>query len=158
DLTPYIGSCITLRITNGDCSGGAHHGSLYFDAKCGGSVLCSVCGPPTGPITSIPGPVSFCSGSGVAQINAPNGYATYSWVAPANAAPIPVNQATLQTLTIQNPAPGDVYTVNLVSTSGCPFVSTNTIVFTSVNIAGIGAAPSCAGGASGSATVIGNGS
>lgn len=158
DLTPYIGQCVTMRITNGDCNGGAHHGSLYFDAKCGGNLLCNTCGPPSGSITTIPGPVSFCAGSGQAQITAPTGYATYSWVAPPGAPAISAAQATLQNLTINNPIPGTVYTVNLVSQSGCLFVSTNTINFTSVNIAGIASAASCAGGASGTATVIGNGS
>ncbi|MEI6021862.1 MAG: hypothetical protein WCR21_12100, partial [Bacteroidota bacterium] len=38
------------------------------------------------------------------------------------------------------------------------FVSTNTIVFTQVNIAGIGSASTCLNGASGAATVVGNGS
>jgi gliding motility-associated-like protein len=158
DLTPYIGSCVTLVVTNADCDGGAHHGTLYFDAKCGGSLLCTNCGIPTGSTTTIPGPVSFCAGSGQAQVVAPTGYATYSWVAPPGSPNIPAAQATLQTLTISNPVPGSVYTVNLVTPSGCLFVSTNTIVFTSVNIAGIGSAPSCAGGASGTATVVGNGS
>jgi len=158
DLTPYVGTCVTMRIVNGDCNGGAHHGSLYFDAKCGGSVICGNCSPSQGTVAVIAGPVSFCAGSGVAQITAPTGYATYSWVAPPNAPVIPPSQATLATLNIQNPIPATVYTVNLMTPSGCLFVSTNTIVFTSVNIAGIASAPSCPGGASGTATVVGNGS
>jgi gliding motility-associated-like protein len=158
DLTPYIGSCVTLRITNGDCNAGAHHGSLYFDAKCGGNALCNTCTPPTGTATTINGPVSFCAGSGQAQITAPTGYATYSWVAPPGSPTISAAQSTLQTLTIPSPIAGAVYTVNMMLPSGCLFVSTNTLVFTSVNISGIASAPSCASGASGTATVIGNGS
>ncbi|WP_317897020.1 gliding motility-associated C-terminal domain-containing protein [Aurantibacillus circumpalustris] len=158
DLTPYIGSCVTIRITNGDCNGGAHHGSLYFDSKCGGTLLCSTCTPPLGSVTVISGPVSFCAGSGSAQISAPTGYATYSWVAPPFTPVIPVSQATLQTLSINSPTPGLTYSVYLTSPSGCQYVSVNTLSYTTVNISGIASGSSCAGGASGSATVIGNGS
>jgi gliding motility-associated-like protein len=158
DLTPYIGTCVTIRITNGDCNGGAHHGSLYFDARCGGSLVCSSCTPPGGNVSVIQGPVSYCVGSGVAAITAPAGYISYSWTAPPGVAPIPVSQATMQNITIPNPVMGAIYTVNLVSPSGCLFTSINTITNTPLSIAGIATAPSCAGGASGSATVIGHGS
>jgi gliding motility-associated-like protein len=158
DLTPYIGSCVTIRITNGDCNGGAHHGSLYFDAKCGGNLICSSCTPPGGDTTTVHSPVSYCIGSGIAAITAPAGYISYSWTAPPGSPPIPASQATMQNITIPNPVIGAVYTVNLVSPSGCLFRALNTIANTTVSIAGIATAPSCAGGASGSATVIGNGS
>ncbi|PBQ30409.1 hypothetical protein CNR22_01060 [Sphingobacteriaceae bacterium] len=158
DLTPYIGSCVTMQIVNGDCTGGAHHGSLYFDAKCGGSILCGNCSPPTTNTISIAGPVSFCSGSGVAQIAAPLGYATYSWVAPASGPTLSPAMSTMQVISISNPVANSVYTLYLTSFSGCQFVSTNTIAPSSVNIAGLASAPSCAGGASGTATVVGNGS
>jgi gliding motility-associated-like protein len=155
DLTPYIGTCVTIRITNGDCDGGAHHGSLYFDAKCGGQLVG----------TSIPGvggnvggPVSFCAGSGLAQIVAPIGYATYSWVAPVGGAPIAAGQSTSATITLANPVVNSVYTVYLNSASGCQFLATNTIQTSTVSIIGIGANPSCPGGANGTASVVGNGS
>ncbi len=160
DLTPYIGTCVTLRVTNGDCDGGAHFGSLYFDAKCGGQLICSGCNPPvstsTVPISIIP--VSFCAGSGQAQICAPAGYATYSWVAPPTAPILSLPQSTQSCITILNPSPGWVYTLYLTSPSGCQFVTTDTLKFTQVNISGIGSSPSCAGGASGQATVSGIGS
>lgn len=158
DLTPFVGTCVTIRVVNGDCNGGAHHGSLYFDARCGGSLLCPTCTPPQTSTTNIGGPVSFCAGSGLAQIVAPTGYATYSWVAPPSAPAIPANQATQSTIFIPSPQAGAVYTVYLTTPSGCLFVSTNTILPSTVNISGVSSAPSCAGGASGSATVTGNGS
>ncbi|MDI1353681.1 MAG: hypothetical protein PSX36_02095, partial [bacterium] len=157
DLTPYIGTCVTLKIINGDCDGGAHHGSLYFDARCGGQLVGLGLQQPGGPM-SIPGPVSFCAGSNQAQIAAPLGYQSYSWTPPISAAPIPPSQATLSSLTVTNPIPGQIYTVTLVSPSGCVFTSTNAIAFSTVNIAGIGSTSTCIGGASGSATVQGNGS
>lgn len=158
DLTPYIGSCVTLMVTNSDCDGGAHHGSLYFDAKCGGSLLCGGCGIPSGTATPIIGPVSFCAGSGAAQISAPAGYATYSWSAPPGSPSLSPTQATMSTISIPNPVSGAVYTVTLVSPSGCVFTSTNAIVVSTVAISGVGTSPSCIGGASGSGTVIGAGS
>ena len=155
DLTPYIGSCVTIQVTNADCSYWGHHGSAYFDARCGGQLIGTNLSGNGG---FIPGPVSFCAGSNQAVISAPLGYSTYSWVPPITSAPIPVAQATLSTLTINNPIPNSVYTVYLTGSSGCQYTSTNAIVFTSVNIAGIGSTTTCIGGASGSATVQGSGS
>src|SRR5207245_22270 len=34
DLTPYMGSCITVQITIGDCDGWAHFGYGYVDCLC----------------------------------------------------------------------------------------------------------------------------
>ena len=155
DLTPYIGSCVSIIITNSDCSYTGHHGSAYFDARCGGQQVGS--GIPGVP-GIIPGPVSFCAGSGVAQISAPLGYATYQWYDPNNNAIPATLGGTLSTLSVTNPVPYSVYTVDLTAASGCQFVATNTVVFTSVSIVGLGSSPSCPGGASGSATVQGFGS
>lgn len=155
DLTPYIGSCVTIQVTNADCSYTGHYGQAFFDARCGGQLIGSNLSGNGG---FIPGPVSFCAGSNQAIIAAPLGYSTYSWVPPITSAPIPASQATLSTLTINNPIPNSVYTVYLQGSSGCQYTSTNAIVFTSVNIAGIGSTSTCIGGSSGSATVQGTGS
>ena len=157
DLTPYIGSCVTVQITNADCSYSGHYGQAFFDARCGGQLIGTSLG--LGGISGfVPGPVSFCAGSNQAVIAAPLGYSTYSWVAPITSSPIPASQATLSTLTISNPVPNSVYTVYLQGSSGCQYTSTNAIVFTSVNIAAIGSGSTCPGGSSGSATVQGTGS
>lgn len=158
DLTPYVGSCVTIRITNGDCNGGAHFGTLYFDARCGGSAVCGVCTPPGTATTVINGGVSYCAGSGVAQLSAPTGYATYSWVAPPSSPPISPASATLQSISVTSPVAGAVYTTYVTTPGGCPFMILNTINTSTVAIAAIGSAPSCAGGASGTSTVIGYGS
>ena len=155
DLTPYIGSCVTVQITNADCAYSGHYGQAFFDARCGGQLIGTNLSGNGG---FIPGPVSFCAGSNQAVIAAPLGYSTYSWVPPITSAPIPAAQATLSTLTINNPIPNSVYTVYLQGSSGCQYTSTNAIVFTSVNIAAIGSGSTCPGGASGSATVQGTGS
>ena len=155
DLTPFIGTCVTFEGWTMDCAYGGHTGTTFFDAMCGGQLVGTGIGGVGG---NIPGPVSFCQGSNVAQISAPLGYSTYSWIAPSGASPIPSNQATLSTITISNPIPGSVYTVQLNSSSGCNFIATNTIVFSQVQIVGLGANPSCPGGANGTASVVGNGS
>jgi hypothetical protein len=71
DLTPYIGGCVTIEAWTADCNFGGHYGTTFFDASCGGQLIGQgLGGIPGGPI---PGPVSFCSGSGVATIAAPAG-------------------------------------------------------------------------------------
>ncbi|HQQ94055.1 MAG TPA: gliding motility-associated C-terminal domain-containing protein [Bacteroidia bacterium] len=154
DLTPYIGQCVRLVVSVSDCSYGGHHGSAYFDARCGGQLVGQGLGGVGG---YIPGAVSFCAGSNQAIIAAPIGYANYQWIAPGGFA-IPSPLGTAPTLTVNNPVPGSVYTVQASSAAGCQYIITNTINFSQVNIAGIGSGPSCPGGASGSATVQGNGS
>lgn len=154
DLTPYIGTCVTLEFTTADCAFGGHWGSTLFDARCGGQLIGQGLGGPGG---SVAGPVSFCAGSGVAQISAPTGYNSYQWISPITGTIAPPT-GTMANLTITNPLPGSIYTVVMVAASGCIFTSTNALSTSTVNIAGIGSTSTCAGGASGSATVVGNGS
>ena len=153
DLTPYLGSCVTIEFINSDCIYGGHWGSAFFDVACGGQLVGTGIGGAGG---GVAGPVSFCAGSNQAMISAPFGYSTYQWVAPSGTVAAPAG--TMQVLTITNPQPGSVYTVNMTSPSGCQFVSTNTLSFSNVNVAGIGSSSTCPNGASGQATVVGNGS
>lgn len=156
DLTPYIGTCVTIEFIVTDCAFGGHFGTALLDTKCGGPVLCTTCNLSGTPITFIPGQaVSYCSGSNIAQISAPLGYATYSWSGPSTLSP---SQSTLATITITNPVIGSVWTVTMVTATGCVFTTTNSLNTTTVAIAGIQTNSSCAGGASGSATVLGTGS
>lgn len=34
DLSPYLGTCVTIKITVGDCDGWAHYGYAFFDCQC----------------------------------------------------------------------------------------------------------------------------
>lgn len=154
DLTPYIGGCVTIEAWTADCNFGGHYGTTFFDAQCGGQLIGQgLGGIPGGPI---PGPVSYCSGSGVATIAAPAGYNSYQWYGPNGIIPAP--QGTLSVLTVTNPIPGQTYTVQLVSQGGCQLNAINTLNTSTISIAGIGSSPSCPGGSSGTATVQGNGS
>ena len=154
DLTPYIGGCVTIEAWTADCNFGGHYGTTFFDAQCGGQLIGQgLGGIPGGPI---PGPVSYCSGSGVATIAAPAGYNSYQWYGPNGIIPAP--QGTLSVLTVTNPIPGQTYTVQLVSQGGCQLSAINTLNTSTISIAGIGSSPSCPLGSSGTATVQGNGS
>ncbi len=154
DLTPYIGQCIRLVVSNADCIYSGHHGSLWFDALCGGQLIGQGLGGVGG---YVPGAVSFCAGSNQAVIAAPAGYVSYQWIAPGNF-PIPAPLGTGSSYTVNNPVPGSTYTLLATSQSGCQYVIPNTISFSQVGFAGLGTKPSCPGGSSGSATVQGNGS
>jgi gliding motility-associated-like protein len=65
DLTPYIGSCVTMKFTVGDCSIGAHYAYAYLDATCSPM---SIVAPPT-----------ICQFQ-TSTLTAPVGAATYSWI------------------------------------------------------------------------------
>jgi len=154
DLTPYIGSCVTIKVTNGDCNGGAHHGSAYFDAKCGGNLVGSGLGGNAG---NIAGPVSFCAGANAANIVAPLGYATYSWTGPPGVTYTPA-LANAPSITVAPVTVGQVFTVTMVSAAGCTFTAKDTIKYSNVYISQINTSSTCPGGASGTASVTASGS
>lgn len=155
DLSPYIGSCITIDITNSDCSYGTHFGTTYFDCKIVSQFLC-VCNMVYGNAT----PASFCPGSSIAQIYAPLGYASYQWYAPSSPT-VPVSSqfgGNTPVLTATNAVAGAIYTVQMTSAAGCLFTAVDTLNYSSVFVAGIGSNSTCPNGASGTATVLGGGS
>ncbi|MBL7931156.1 MAG: T9SS type A sorting domain-containing protein [Bacteroidia bacterium] len=156
DLTPYIGSCVTIDVIAADCSFGGHHGVTLFDAICGSQQIGT--GIPGFTVNPGASGVSYCAGSGYATLQAPAGYVSYSWTAPYPHPPLSSSQATLPILTTTNAISNSVFTVNLLNGNGCVFISTMALVPTTVNIAAIGSASSCVMGSSGSATIIGNGS
>ncbi len=155
DLTQFVGSCVTIEIINADCSGGVHHGSVYFDAMTYSSLLVAT------PINCSPvQPVNFCANSSQANIFAPIGYASYQWYAPGTPpTPIsPLSGGNSNILTLNNPLVGSIYTVQMVSYNGYTITLQDTIKFTTVSVAGIGSSSTICGGSSGSATVIATGS
>jgi len=155
DLTPYIGTCVTVEAICADCAFGGHFGAAFFDAQCGNQFS------PSSPSTvgnTLGGQVNFCSGSNYASLQAPLGYASYSWVPPATHPILSVAQATQASITTSNAVAGNTFTVNLVSYSGCFSTAVYTLTNSLVNISSIGSSPSCAMGNAGSATVIASGS
>jgi len=155
DLTPFIGSCITVEIINADCGYGGHFGVTFFDSRCGNQFT-SLPSNSSGP-SSLGNAVNFCAGANVASIQGPLGYTTYSWVAPSGGSIAP-SQASLSAITVTNPIPGSTYTLNLATQAGCLFATTYTLYFSSVGISALGTSPTCSLGTSGSGTVLASGS
>lgn len=96
DLTNYIGQNVTIRFTTYDCALGGHYAYAYIDGSCldfniGQSGM-------------------LCQGSTV-QLAAPAGFAAYNWLLPDN---------TVQTGQIITTGLTGVYTLNLITVTGCP--------------------------------------
>ncbi|MBL7894079.1 MAG: gliding motility-associated C-terminal domain-containing protein [Bacteroidia bacterium] len=79
DLSPYLGSCVTIKVTVGDCDGWAHYGYAFFDFQCL---------PMTVTVNNIQFPagsaavsVAAC-GVSTATMVAPPGLAPYTWNGP----------------------------------------------------------------------------
>ena len=112
DLTPYIGSCVTMRFTVADCSIGAHYAYAYLDATCA-------------PM-SIVAPPNICQFQ-TSTLTAPAGAATYSWV--ETSAPGTV-LSTTNTLSVTPTTTGTFnYQCTMTSLAGC-----NSTLTTSVTV------------------------
>jgi gliding motility-associated-like protein len=90
DLSAFIGSCVTIKFTVGDCCYGGHYGYAYIDCSC--------------MPMQISGNDSICVGQST-TLSAPSGSANYLWS--------PGNQTT-QNITV-SPTVTTVYTVTLTS-------------------------------------------
>lgn len=153
DLTALVGSCATIEVINNDCNAAdSHHGSVFFDANLFSSLLVCSCFSP-GAIQA-----AYCTGSNQAQLFGPPGYNTYQWYGPPNVALSPFIGGNTPTVTIANPVPGSIYTLQVLSFNGCLTSQTIALQSSSVSITGLGSFSSCVGGTTGSATVQANGS
>lgn len=111
DLSPYIGSFITIQITVGDCAQGGHFGYGYFDCKCYpleislNSTIYDA--TPQTPIN-----ISTC-GAITGTIIAPYGLNPYSWDGPAGSGITAVSSQSIATST-----PG-TYTLTMSPSGSC---------------------------------------
>jgi gliding motility-associated-like protein len=94
DLTPYIGTCVTVRYTVGDCTRGAHFAYAYIDASCS-------------PL-AITGINQICPTKNT-TLTAPVGLFTYSWT--------PGGQTTQSV--VVSPTVATNYTCELTSYTNC---------------------------------------
>jgi gliding motility-associated-like protein len=152
DLTGYIGQTVSVEFRTADCfPAGSSSSTICSNGTCTLTVNGSSCTYPQGqppctpPSTGCSGgpgthsayayidaycaPLSvsqpvFCTGASNVQICAPAGYLSYSW--PAGQPGLTGNDTT-QCVTISNPVPGDTYTVNMISFTGCPTTTTVTL-------------------------------
>ena len=99
DLTPYIGSCITVKYSVADCSLGAHFCYAYIDATCA-------------PM-SITGNDHLCSGQST-TLTAPAGSVSYTWTELGNSTVLGTNQSFSATPTVNT-----TYQCVITSVSGC---------------------------------------
>jgi gliding motility-associated-like protein len=83
DLTPFIGSCVTIEVTVGDCTLSGHYGYAFFDALCSPMDITTDNGAvvntyPAGSPTIV---ASMC-GYSSATLTAPPGLGPYQWQGP----------------------------------------------------------------------------
>ncbi|MBS1652960.1 MAG: gliding motility-associated C-terminal domain-containing protein [Bacteroidetes bacterium] len=80
DLSPYIGSAVTLDVYAVDCNYGGHYGYVYFDALCQPSTI--IGNGNSFPAGSTNITIPTCGASG-ATITAPPALGPYSWTSSA---------------------------------------------------------------------------
>lgn len=85
DLYAYIGQPLTITFQTGDCDLGGHFGYAYIDAECAFPYITS----------------RYCTGSGVAELDAPFGFKKYLWS----------TGDTTESILVANSLPGDTISV-----------------------------------------------
>ncbi len=111
DLSPYIGSFVTIQFTVGDCTQTGHYGYAYFDCQCLPLEI-SLNGNIFDATPMIPINVSTC-GFGTAFINAPTGLGPYLWEGPAGSG---ITSVTTQSILTSSPG---TYTLTMSPTGSC---------------------------------------
>ena len=111
DLSPYIGSNITIQITVGDCIYSAHYGYAYFDCRCLPLEI-SLNGTIFDATPQTPIDVSTCGAIGATLI-APLGLNPYLWNGPTGSG---VTGITTQSMTTSTPA---TYTLVMTPDGSC---------------------------------------
>gem|GEM_PF-958173 len=132
DLTPFIGTCVTVRYTVGDCTKGAHFAYAYIDAFCS-------------PL-AITGINQICPTKSTV-LAAPVGLFTYSWT--------PGGQTT-QSVTV-SPTVTTTYTCELTSYTNCKTFLTYSVSLFPQPIASANSATICSGTSAALTTTVNNG-
>jgi hypothetical protein len=89
NLSAYVGSCITVEVIASNCTGAAHQGYIYYDAKCTSDVLF----PGENPAANAASNYTSCSG--VTLLTGPGCFSSYLWQGPATSS---VNGLSTQTV------------------------------------------------------------
>jgi gliding motility-associated-like protein len=92
NLSDYLGQTLTIEFETGDCQHGGHFGYAYIDAYCSPLSIGS----------------TYCSNATAAELTAPVGF-NYVWS----------TGASTQSIIVNNPTAGSVYTCTLISATGC---------------------------------------
>ena len=136
DLTPYIGTCVTIQLTEASCTGGAHQGYAYFDTQCT-AVNLSVNNSlyPAGSSAFTVAPCGTTSGT----VSAPPGLGPYTWNGPPGSGVSSYTNQTFTTTTSGN------YVLSMNPPGACaPITKTITLVFTPPPLASFTTANICA--------------
>lgn len=135
DLTPYLNSCVTIRIECGDCPYGGHWGTSYIDTQCL---------PLNVNVNNVPfsaaQPISAIAACGVltATIVAPPGMGPYLWQGPASST---INSQTSQTIVT---AVAGNYTLTMNPPGSCaPITKTLNLQFGSYPVANFSVTNNC---------------
>lgn len=135
DLSPYIGSCVTVEFLVSDCNGWAHHGMCYVDF---------LCSPLNITVNNIPFPASSnivavtACGVLTATMCASAGMAPYLWNGPAGSG---VTNLTTQCITTTKPGN---YTLTMTPPGACaPITKTLTLTFGTFPAGGFTVAKAC---------------
>ena len=113
DLTPYIGTTVTIQFQTSDCTQLGHFGYAYIDASC----------------SQLAAQVAFCPNDTLLLLSAPAGFNSYQWYDNTSAL---IPGATNDTLAITNPVLGQVYSVSMFSASGCGTSLTVTLAYSDI--------------------------
>lgn len=118
DLTPYIGTTVTIEFQTTDCTLSGHYGYAYIDATC----------------SQLAAQVAFCPNDTMLLLTAPGGFNSYQWY-DNTATLIPASAGgTNDTLVIMNPILGQIYSVSMLSASGCGTSLTVTLAYSDINV------------------------
>ncbi len=118
DLSPYVGTTVTIEFVTQDCTLGGHYGYAYIDATC----------------SQLQNQVSFCQTDTILLLTAPGGFTGYQWYDSTLTA-IPASQGgTNDSLWIVHPVIGSHYTVNMFSAAGCGSSLTTTLSYSQMTL------------------------
>jgi gliding motility-associated-like protein len=136
DLTPYIGSCITIKITVGDCDGWAHYGYAFIDCVCQAMTI----NVNNIPFAATNAPVVAVAACGIttATMVAPPGLGPYVWQGPAGSGVTSNTNQSITTTVAGN------YTLTMNPLGSCaPVTKTVNLQFGSFPLATFTSANSC---------------
>lgn len=105
DLSPYIGSLITIEIIATDCTAAGHFCYLYFDAQCSTASPPACACVPSGTVTQ----AASC-GTGSVTLSGTTGLGPYLWNGPSSFT------SSAQTITTSTPG---TYTLTMSNSSQC---------------------------------------
>lgn len=130
-----LGTNVSVTFEVGSCAQGGHWGYAYVDAECSSNNLVSS---------------NMCAGASFTSLVAPQGMLSYQWL---NTSSTPIAGATNDTLIVNTPNIGDVYSVQMTAIGGCTTTKTVAVNSSTLSINNMVSSGSCASGNSGSATV-----